>query len=79
MTQKSNVIIGVSAHKKNEHDSKTLEAALRHANRHRIKPIQEAICDRGYRGKKEVVGTKISIKIMFNTLLMKQKLNWVFR
>jgi IS5 family transposase len=61
MTQKSNVIIGVSAHKKNEHDSKTLEAALRHANRHRIKPIQEAICDRGYRGKKEVNGTVICI------------------
>jgi len=61
MTQKSNVIIGVSTHKKNEHDSKTLEAALSHANKHRIKPIQEAICDRGYRGKKEVDGTKISI------------------
>jgi len=61
MTQKSNVIIGVSAHKKNEHDSKTLEAALSHANKHRNKPIKEAICDRGYRGKKEVNGTVICI------------------
>jgi IS5 family transposase len=61
MTQKNNVIIGVAAHSKNEHDSKTLEAALCHANKHRTKPIVEAICDRGYRGKKEVDGTIISI------------------
>ena len=60
-TMKSNVIIGVSAHEKNEHDSKTLEAALASANKHRTKPIVEAICDRGYRGKKEVDGTVICI------------------
>jgi len=60
-TMKSNIIIGVVAHKKNEHDSKTLEAALNHANKHRTKPIKEAICDRGYRGKKEVNGTLICI------------------
>ena len=60
-TAKSNIIIGVSAHEKNEHDSKTLEAALSHANKHRTKPIIEAICDRGYRGKKEVLHTKIRI------------------
>ncbi|MCF6206928.1 MAG: IS5 family transposase [Sulfurovum sp.] len=61
MTKKSGIIIGVAAHKKNEHDSKTLEAALQSAQKHRTKPIQEAICDRGYRGKKEVNGTKICI------------------
>ena len=60
-TMKSNVIIGVSAQEKNEHDSKTLKAALAHANKHRTKPIIEAICDRGYRGKKEVDGTVICI------------------
>ena len=60
-TMKSNVIIGVVAHEKNEHDSKTLEAALSSANKHRTKPIVEAICDRGYRGKKEVDGTVICI------------------
>ena len=58
---KSNIIIGVVAHKKNEHDSKTLEAALASANKHRTKPIVEAICDRGYRGKREVDGTRICI------------------
>ena len=60
-TMKSNVIIGVCAHEKNEHDSKTLDAALASANKHRTKPIVEAICDRGYRGKKEVDGTAICI------------------
>ncbi len=60
-TMKSNIIIGVAAHQKNEHDSKTLEAALSSANKHRTKPIIEAICDRGYRGKKEVDGTVICI------------------
>jgi len=60
-TMKSNVIIGVAAHEKNEHDSKTLEAALASANKHRTKAIKEAICDRGYRGKKEVDGTVICI------------------
>ena len=60
-TKNSGIIIGVAAHEKNEHDSKTLEAALRSANKYRTKPIKEAICDRGYRGKKEVDGTIISI------------------
>jgi len=60
-TKKSGVIIGVAAHSKNEHDSKTLEAAFNSANKTRETPIQEAICDRGYRGVKEVLGTQISI------------------
>jgi IS5 family transposase len=60
-TMKGNVIIGAVAHDKNEHDSKTLTSAIAHANKHRTKPIVEAICDRGYRGKKEVDGTVICI------------------
>lgn len=60
-TKDSGIIVGVSAHEKNEHDSKTLEAALSSANQTRTTPIQEAICDRGYRGVKEVLGTTISI------------------
>jgi len=63
-TMKSNIIIGAVAHKRNEHDSKTLEAVLSHANKHRTKPIIEAICDRGYRGKKEVEGTVICTLLM---------------
>lgn len=60
-TKKSGIIIGVASHDKNEHDSKTLEVALTSANSNRVKPIKEAICDRGYRGKKEVLGTMISL------------------
>ena len=51
----------MAAHETNEHDSKTLKSALTHANKHRSKPIKEAICDRGYRGIKEVDGTIICI------------------
>jgi len=57
----SGVIVGVASHVTNEHDSKTLEAALSHAHANRTTPIKEAICDRGYRGIKEVQGTKICI------------------
>jgi IS5 family transposase len=60
-TKDSGVIVGVSAHEKNEHDSKTLQAALTSANATRNTPIEEAICDRGYRGVKDVLGTKICI------------------
>jgi len=60
-TKDSGIIVGVAAHEKNEHDSKTLEAALTSANSNRERPIREAICDRGYRGKKEVLGTTICI------------------
>jgi len=61
LTSKSGIIIGAVAHDKNIHDSKTLEDTLKSANKNRTKPIQEAICDRGYRGVKEVGETKISM------------------
>ena len=60
-TKDSGVIVGVASHSKNEHDSKTLEAAITSANQTRTTPIKEAICDRGYRGIKEVLGTTICI------------------
>jgi IS5 family transposase len=60
-TKDSGVIVGVASHSKNEHDSKTLEAAISSANQTRTTAIKEAICDRGYRGVKEVIGTIISI------------------
>jgi IS5 family transposase len=60
-TKDSGVIVGVASHSKNEHDSKTLELAITSANATRTSPIKEAICDRGYRGIKEVLGTTICI------------------
>ena len=60
-TKQSGIIVGVAAHPNNEHDSKTLKAALQSANANRTLPVKEAICDRGYRGAKEVEGAVISI------------------
>ncbi|MGB5964497.1 MAG: hypothetical protein WBF77_09900 [Sulfurimonadaceae bacterium] len=40
---KSGVIVGVAAYDKNEHVSKTLDAALTSANANRDKPILEAV------------------------------------
>ena len=53
-TKDTNIILGVVSHEKNEHDSKTIESALIHAQTNIAKAIKEAICDRGYRGVKKV-------------------------
>lgn len=60
-TYTKGIIVGVTAHDINQHNSKTLEAALAHAHTKRTTTINEAVCDRGYRGTKEVGKTKISI------------------
>ncbi|WP_277424511.1 transposase [Bathymodiolus thermophilus thioautotrophic gill symbiont] len=58
-TKDSNIIVGVASHETNIHNSKTLDTAIAHANANRIKPIQKAVCDRGYVGAKEVLGAEI--------------------
>ncbi len=58
-TKDSNIIVGVASHDTNIHDSKTLETVINHANSNRIKPIKKAVCDRGYKGKKQVEDTQI--------------------
>ena len=60
-TYTDGIIVGVIAHNINQHDSKTLEVALEHTHTKRTTTINEAVCDRGYRGIKEVGKTKISI------------------
>ena len=59
LINKGLVIVGVVSHDKNIHDSKTLDATITHANSNRTKPIQQAVCDRGYVGVKEVLGATI--------------------
>ena len=54
-TKDSNIILSVAVHDKNIHDSKTLQEVLKNATDNRTAPITEAICDRGYRGTKEVI------------------------
>ncbi len=60
-TYTKGIIVGVCAHDINQHDSKTLKAALDHAHTKRTTTINEAVCDRGYRGVKQVGATTISI------------------
>jgi len=43
---KSNIIIGVVAHKRNEYDSKTLEVALASTKRYRTKPYGSRVAKR---------------------------------
>ena len=58
-TAKSNLIVGVVSHEHNIHDSHTLAEILHHITLSRGKPVKQGVCDRGYRGKKEVNGTQI--------------------
>jgi IS5 family transposase len=59
-TAETNVIVGVQNFKGNPHDSRTLEPTIEHAERMLGKAgFRSAICDRGYRGKKELRGARI--------------------
>lgn len=58
-TAKGNLIVGVVSHEQNPHDSHTLPEILRHVEISRGKAVKQAVCDRGYRGKREVNGTQI--------------------
>ncbi|MCF6254021.1 MAG: transposase, partial [Thiomicrorhabdus sp.] len=58
-TAKSNIIVGVVSHANNCYDGDTLEEVLEHIHHSRGKAVSQAVCDRGYRGKKEVAGTTI--------------------
>ena len=69
-TKNSGIIVGVSAHRENEHDSKTLKLALENTILNLgSKTINEVICDRGYRGSKQIIinnETVIDISIPSN-------------
>ncbi len=58
-TAKGGIILSAESHDKNIHDSKTLESVLDKAHAVRSSKIEQAVCDRGYRGKQVVEGTKI--------------------
>lgn len=58
-TAKGGIILSAVSHPENIHDSKTLHEVISKANEVRKTPIEEAVCDRGYRGKKEAGGAKI--------------------
>ena len=58
-TAQGNLIVGAVSHEHNLHDSHTLPEILRHVEASRGKAAKQAVCDRGYRGKREVNGTRI--------------------
>ena len=58
-TAKSNIIVGVVSHDRNCHDNHTLPEVLSHIKESRGKGIKDAVCDRGYRGKKQFGETRI--------------------
>ena len=58
-TATSNIIVGVVSHEQNLHDSHTLPEILAHLEVSRGKAAKQGVCDRGYRGKKNVNGTEI--------------------
>ena len=60
-TAKSNIIVGVVSHEKNIHDGHTLPEVLEQIKTVRGKPAKEAVVDRGYRGRKAVNGTSITL------------------
>lgn len=60
-TAKSNIIVGVVSHSSNTYDYHTLPEVLEHIEKSRGKAAKEAVCDRGYRGKKKVGDTDITL------------------
>ena len=58
-TAKSNIIVGVVSHERNCHDNHTLPEVLGHIETSRGKAVKDAVCDRGYRGKKTFGQTNI--------------------
>jgi len=69
-TMNSGIIIGVAAHKTNIADVNTLDEVIDKAHKNRTTPIEEAICDRGYRGRKEVSNNKDQLKYLFLMLII---------
>jgi IS5 family transposase len=61
LTAKTGVIVAVTSFEKNEYDVHTLEQTLKQINYTTGKLPKEVICDRGYRGKRKIADTVITI------------------
>jgi IS5 family transposase len=69
VTQNSGVIIGALNIAGNDYDGHTLDAALEQQQRLTGHKLKEAFVDRGYRGRKEVLGTTIHTPKTFSSKL----------
>lgn len=58
-TANSNIIVGAVSHDTNMHDGHTLPAVTTHIASSRGTAAKQAVCDRGYRGQKNVNGCDI--------------------
>ena len=58
-TAKEGIILSAVSHSKNIHDNHTLSEVLSKVQDIRSTPIMKAVCDRGYRGVKEIDETQI--------------------
>ena len=74
ITKESGVIIGAISYEKNVCDSHTLEQAIEQQQRLTEIQLEEIYADRGYRGVKEVRGTKITIPEIKTTDTTKEKI-----
>ena len=61
VTMGSGIIVGALTFENNIHDSYTLEETIKQVKSNTDNQPEEAICDRGYRGKTNVEGVKIII------------------
>jgi len=69
VTQNSGVIIGAINIQGNDYDGHTLDAALEQQQRLTGHALKEVFVDRGYRGRKEVLGTTIHTPKTFSSKL----------
>ena len=68
-TKESGIIVGAVAHQVNIHDSKTLPSVLDNVHKNREIPVEEAICDRGYVGVKEVCNNYDALHLLLQVTL----------
>ncbi|MBK7226892.1 MAG: transposase [Saprospiraceae bacterium] len=73
-TKENGVIIGAISYEKNVYDSHTLDQAIEQQQRLTEIQLEEIYADRGYRGVKEVRGTKITIPGNKTTDTVKEKI-----
>ncbi len=73
VTQKSGVIIGALNIAGNDYDGHTLDAALEQQQRLTGHKLKEAFVDRGYRGRKDVLGTTIHTPKTFSSKLTRYR------
>ena len=73
-TAQGNLIVVVISHEQNQHDSHTLTEILRNVEASRGKAVKQAVCDRGYRGQREVNGTRIILPGKANEIRVTRKI-----